>query len=325
MAGAINMAGNAMLNLPAPTATTEPVRKTELDALSTQTEKEFNDTAGALSTSGSASAFTVTSTQTITSLADGIRISARMHATNAKDATLNLNSIGAKPIAFAVGQGIPQGMLQAGMPYDFVYDLPNTTWLVVGGYRGSSRFTAGDFKWSAVEADHGDWLLCDARALSRTTDAVLFAAIGTKFGVGDGSTTFNIPQQSNRALVGRDLNGTGAVVTNITTTNTQQTATLASITGIAIGMYVLASGIPAGTYITDINTTTSVITMSAAATATATVSGRFAVMTDPAVTGATGGSITHVQLLKEIASHYHNVYLNDPGHAHTFTYNGADT
>lgn len=37
------------------------------------------------------------------------------------------------------------------------------------------------------------YLLCDGRALSRTTYAALYAAIGTTHGSGDGSTTFNIP------------------------------------------------------------------------------------------------------------------------------------
>lgn len=44
-------------------------------------------------------------------------------------------------------------------------------------------------------------LLCDGRAVSRTTYASLFAAIGTTYGVGDGSTTFNIPDVQTRALV----------------------------------------------------------------------------------------------------------------------------
>lgn len=37
------------------------------------------------------------------------------------------------------------------------------------------------------------WLLCDGSAISRTTNSVLFGIIGTTFGAGDGSTTFNIP------------------------------------------------------------------------------------------------------------------------------------
>jgi microcystin-dependent protein len=37
------------------------------------------------------------------------------------------------------------------------------------------------------------WLACDGSAVSRTTYAALFAAISTTYGVGDGSTTFNLP------------------------------------------------------------------------------------------------------------------------------------
>ena len=37
------------------------------------------------------------------------------------------------------------------------------------------------------------WLICDGSAISRTLYAELFAVIGTTYGVGDGSTTFNIP------------------------------------------------------------------------------------------------------------------------------------
>lgn len=41
------------------------------------------------------------------------------------------------------------------------------------------------------------YLLCDGSAVSRTTYAALFAVIGTTYGSGDGSTTFNLPQIEN--------------------------------------------------------------------------------------------------------------------------------
>ncbi len=46
------------------------------------------------------------------------------------------------------------------------------------------------------------WLLCNGAAVSRTTYAALFAAIGTTYGSGDGSTTFNLPDLNNRFLEG---------------------------------------------------------------------------------------------------------------------------
>jgi len=51
----------------------------------------------------------------------------------------------------------------------------------------------GDIKTHAGNTVQSGWLLCDGSAVSRTTYANLFSAIGTLWGVGDGSTTFNLP------------------------------------------------------------------------------------------------------------------------------------
>lgn len=55
------------------------------------------------------------------------------------------------------------------------------------------------------------WLLCAGQAVSRATYADLFAAIGTAYGPGDGSTTFNVPDLRGRVAAGRDdMGGTDA-------------------------------------------------------------------------------------------------------------------
>lgn len=46
------------------------------------------------------------------------------------------------------------------------------------------------------------FLICDGSAISRTTYAALFNAIGTTYGAGDDSTTFNIPDLSGRVAIG---------------------------------------------------------------------------------------------------------------------------
>jgi microcystin-dependent protein len=51
------------------------------------------------------------------------------------------------------------------------------------------------------------WLICDGSAVSRTTYSDLFAAIGTNFGSGDGSTTFNIPDMRGRVPTGYAASG----------------------------------------------------------------------------------------------------------------------
>ena len=63
------------------------------------------------------------------------------------------------------------------------------------------------------------WLLCNGDPVNRTTYANLFTAIGTTYGTGDGTTTFNLPNFKGRVPVGRDssvtifnaLNNTGGV------------------------------------------------------------------------------------------------------------------
>lgn len=54
------------------------------------------------------------------------------------------------------------------------------------------------------------WLMCDGAAISRTTYADLFAVISTAYGIGDGSTTFNLPDFRGRFARYNDNMGTGA-------------------------------------------------------------------------------------------------------------------
>lgn len=55
------------------------------------------------------------------------------------------------------------------------------------------------------------WLFARGQAVSRATYAALFAAIGTTYGAGDGSTTFNLPDLRGRVVAGKDdMGGTSA-------------------------------------------------------------------------------------------------------------------
>lgn len=60
------------------------------------------------------------------------------------------------------------------------------------------------------------WLLCYGQAVSRTTYAALFAALGTAYGTGDGSTTFNLPDLRGRVPAGQDNMG-GSAASRLTT------------------------------------------------------------------------------------------------------------
>ena len=73
--------------------------------------------------------------------------------------------------------------------------------------------TAGMVMAFAGTSAPSGWLKCDGSAISRTTYAKLFAAIGTTYGTGDGSTTFNLPTQSVLPL-GTNVSITGQAYGN---------------------------------------------------------------------------------------------------------------
>ncbi len=72
------------------------------------------------------------------------------------------------------------------------------------------------------------WLQCNGAAVSRTTYAALFAVIGTKYGSGDGSTTFNLPNLHHKFIEG--TNTTSEVGQSVS-------AGLPNITGEALVCY----------------------------------------------------------------------------------------
>lgn len=63
---------------------------------------------------------------------------------------------------------------------------------------------AGDMKMTARPSAPTGWLLCDGAIVSRTTYADLFAAIGTAYGAGNGTTTFGLPDLRGSVFVGED-------------------------------------------------------------------------------------------------------------------------
>ena len=66
---------------------------------------------------------------------------------------------------------------------------------IVGGLVGELKM------WPTGTAPTG-YLLCNGALVSRTTYATLFAVLGTTYGAGDGSTTFNLPNFKDRMPIG---------------------------------------------------------------------------------------------------------------------------
>jgi microcystin-dependent protein len=80
--------------------------------------------------------------------------------------------------------------------------LPTTDYQVANKKYVDNALPAGVFVPFGGSSAPTGWLLCDGSAVSRTTYAALFTAIGTAYGVGDNSTTFNVPNLKGKIPVG---------------------------------------------------------------------------------------------------------------------------
>lgn len=75
----------------------------------------------------------------------------------------------------------------------------------------ASPIPIGSLMDYAGTAAPSGWLLCFGQTISRTTYSALFAIVNTTYGVGDGSTTFNLPDLRGRVIAGKDdMGGTSA-------------------------------------------------------------------------------------------------------------------
>ena len=107
---------------------------------------------------------------------------------------------------------------------------------------GADLIPPGSIIMYGAAAAPGGWYLCEGGAISRSTYAALFSAIGTTYGVGNGSTTFNVPDFRDRAPYGAstftlgsktagEVNASGQNSTGTGTTGSTGGSTVANTTG----------------------------------------------------------------------------------------------
>ena len=85
--------------------------------------------------------------------------------------------------------------------------LGTTVTSSIGTPAGAAGVPVGSIiPWSGSQVPSG-WFLCNGQAISRTTYADLFSAVGTTYGGGDSSSTFNLPDLRGRTVVGLDNMG----------------------------------------------------------------------------------------------------------------------
>ena len=100
---------------------------------------------------------------------------------------------------------------------EYKRDSTNTVWKSASSVTGEIKFGG----WALASIPLG-YLLCDGSAVSRSTYAELFTAVSTRFGVGNGSTTFNLPDLRSvfprGSPAATEAGGTGGESTHVLTT-----------------------------------------------------------------------------------------------------------
>lgn len=91
---------------------------------------------------------------------------------------------------------------------DFVPIVDNDGVPTTKKVSGDAFIPVGTYIQFAGSSAPGGYLACDGTAVSRTTYADLFAVISTTYGVGNGSTTFNLPDARGLVMVGAGAHGT---------------------------------------------------------------------------------------------------------------------
>jgi microcystin-dependent protein len=192
-------------------------------AMMARTAEWRDDVSGTLTTSGTATAYALASNQGFDSLAHlaGALVAFVPHVTCGATVTLNVDSLGSRPLRTSPGVELPSGLLIQGTPYVATYNNGDGAFYLRGFYALPYAIPLGAIiPYVGATAPNSSFALPYGQAISRTGYAALFALMGTTFGGGDGSTTFNLPDLRGRGIFGLDsMGGTassriGSVVTD---------------------------------------------------------------------------------------------------------------
>jgi microcystin-dependent protein len=166
-----------------------------------------DDIAGAIATGGTSTAYTVTSYQVFDTLAhmSGQTIAFTPHATNGATVTLNVDGLGAKPLRSAPSVELLAGTLIQGTPYTALYNNSDAVWYLSNFHGNPYNIPlGGSLDYWGTTAPNSAFVFPYGQAISRSTYSALFTLFSTTYGVGDGSTTFNVPDVRGRVVAGKD-------------------------------------------------------------------------------------------------------------------------
>lgn len=160
---------------------------------------------------GSADVITAHFNPPVTELKNGLKVSIRATAANTStEPLLQIENFEACPIVKNIDQPLRAGDISGkGYWIDCQYDGVNRKWILQNPAKGivHTGVPVGTVIHFAASMPPKGYLKADGSAVSRETYPDLFAVIGTRFGEGDGTSTFSLPDLINRFVEGSALPG----------------------------------------------------------------------------------------------------------------------
>ncbi|MBR0756612.1 tail fiber protein [Bradyrhizobium jicamae] len=126
-------------------------------------------------------------------------ISFRSNNTNTGASTLSIDGLGAKPLRLAPNVETPAGTILSGVPYTVVYNLGDDCFYFFNFFGNPYNVPiGGGMDYWGTTTPNSSFAFPTGQAISRTVYSALFAIMGTAYGSGDGTTTFNLPDKTGR-------------------------------------------------------------------------------------------------------------------------------
>jgi hypothetical protein len=183
-------------------------------AMMARLAEQSGDTSGSLLTSGSSTAYTVTTNQGFPTPTpnDGQLISITMNVTNGTAPTLSVDSGTPYAIEGVVGVNVPSGTMIAGSPYSMKYSAANNAWILLNFYNYPALVPIGGLiPYTGFTSPSPNYILPAGQCISTTTYATYWALLGSPAPGGCTAGNFAVIDLRGRIIAAIDnLGGTAA-------------------------------------------------------------------------------------------------------------------
>lgn len=274
----------------------------------------------AVDTSGAANTITVALDPVPAGLTDGMRVFVKVANTVTGPTVMDVNGGGNVAVVTTSGAALPSGAMEANGIYPFVYDANGTRWQLQGYTAPASSVPPGTIHEFAGITPPSDYLWAAGQAVSRTTYAALFAALtATCTGnTSNGSPTISSVSVDFTALglVGAKVEGTGipaGTTINAVTSSTITLSANATATGTGVSLRLLPHGTGDGS--TTFNVPDKRGRVGAGRD---DMNGTAASRLTSGVSGVTGTSLGAAGGSQQMQQHTHTASASDSGHDHSY-------